>query len=164
MVILRETRGDQPGSVLSAEDGFRCRVLVVDDNRDAADSLGLLLELRGHEVLIAHCATDALAMGQQATPEVIILDIGMPDMSGYEAARLVRQEAWGRRALLVAVTGWGQADDKEKARVAGFDGHFTKPVDPEQILRLVESFLNERVASTNGPSRPTGTQTKADGA
>jgi CheY-like chemotaxis protein len=112
-------------------------VLVADDNRDAADSLALLLEMNGHEVAVAHCGEVAFRAAERARPNAAILDIGMPDISGYEVARRIRAEIWGGRMLLVAVTGWGQADDKARARAAGFDHHLTKPVDPDQVERLI---------------------------
>ncbi len=133
--------------------GPRGKILVVDDNRDAADSLALVLRVFGHTVSVGHSSQEALDLGARECPDAIILDIGMPDMSGYEAARRIRREAWGRHVFLLAVTGWGQADDKENARAAGFDQHLTKPVDPDQVeLRLTE-FLKSR----SGPevaSRP----------
>jgi signal transduction histidine kinase/ActR/RegA family two-component response regulator len=121
--------------------GPRCKVVVADDNRDAADSLTMLLELSGYETFVAYNGQEALDLGTRERPGVFILDVGMPDMTGYEAARRIRQQAWGRRALLVAVTGWGQHDDKEKAKAAGFDEHFTKPVSPEQVEEVLAAFL-----------------------
>ena len=126
--------------------GPRGRILVVDDNRDAADSLAQLLGVFGHEVFIGHSSRDALELGARERPDAIILDIGMPDMSGYEAARRIRREAWGRNVFLLAVTGWGQADDKENARAAGFDRHLTKPVDPDLVEQLLTEFLKTRPA------------------
>jgi CheY-like chemotaxis protein len=120
------------------------KVLIADDNRDAADSMGLLLELSGHEAIIAHSGSEALALGRQHLPEVIILDIGMPDMNGYDVARAARGEPWGRAAFMLALTGWGQADDKERARAAGFDRHLTKPVDPDFVERLLQEYLTAR--------------------
>jgi signal transduction histidine kinase/ActR/RegA family two-component response regulator len=131
-----------------AEASSRARILIADDNRDAADSMGLLLELAGHDVAVAHSGNQALALGGQRHPDVVILDIGMPDLNGYEVARLIRQEKWGRDAFLLAVTGWGQAGDQEKARAAGFDRHLTKPVDPD----VIEKLVNEFIASTRTPA------------
>jgi CheY-like chemotaxis protein/two-component sensor histidine kinase len=117
------------------------KVLVVDDNRDAAETLAIVLGMFGHDVLIAHSGGQGLELGSQARPDAIILDIGMPDMTGYEAARRIRREAWGRKILLLAITGWGQEGDKEAARAAGFDRHLTKPVDPDQVQLLLTTFL-----------------------
>jgi CheY-like chemotaxis protein len=116
----------------------RLKVLVADDNRDAADTLAMLLELNGHEVSVAHCGSAALATTLRQGPHAVILDIGMPDMSGYEVARKIRAEAGGAAMMLIAVTGWGQADDKARACAAGFDHHLTKPVDPDQVERLLQ--------------------------
>ena len=121
--------------------GPRGKVMVVDDNRDAADTLSLVLRMSGHEVFVGHSGKDALELGPRERPDAVILDIGMPDMTGYDAARRIRREAWGRQVLLVAVTGWGQEDDKEKARAAGFDRHLTKPIDPDQLERMLTAFL-----------------------
>ncbi len=127
--------------------GPRGKILVVDDNRDAADSLAQVLGVFGHEVLVGHSSRDALDLGVRERPDAIILDIGMPDVTGYEAARRIRREAWGRNVFLLAVTGWGQADDKENARAAGFDRHLTKPVDPDQVERLLTDFLKTQAVA-----------------
>jgi CheY-like chemotaxis protein len=117
---------------------LRHRVVIADDNRDGADSLAMLLNLSGFEVYTAHTGPEALEAAIRYKPRVAILDIGMPGMNGYELARRIRVEAWGTRMMLIAVTGWGQEQDKLKAQTAGFDHHFTKPVDfsaLEQVLR-----------------------------
>jgi signal transduction histidine kinase/ActR/RegA family two-component response regulator len=120
------------------------RILVADDNRDAADSLALLLELSGHEVAVAHSGEEALRMARKLLPHAMILDIGMPDVTGYEVARRVRAESWGSEVLLIAATGWGQKEDKDQASAAGFDRHLTKPVDPDAIEDLLQEFVNSR--------------------
>jgi signal transduction histidine kinase/CheY-like chemotaxis protein len=119
----------------------RRRILIADDNRDAADSLSLLLELSGHEVRVAHLGQTALSLAQTFRPDVAFLDIGMPDMSGYEVARALRQEPWATSLQLIALTGWGQEDDRRRALEAGFDLHLTKPVDPDLLQRLIASQL-----------------------
>ena len=121
--------------------GVRCRIVVADDNRDAADSLQVLLELAGHDVSVAYNGQEALDLGARERPSVFVLDVGMPDMTGYEVARRIRQQAWGRGVLLLAVTGWGQDGDKEKAEAAGFDFHFTKPVNPDEVEERIAAFL-----------------------
>jgi signal transduction histidine kinase len=113
------------------------KVVVADDNRDAADSMAMILRLSGHEVWVAHSGEEALQIGRQVSPAVMILDIGMPALSGYEVAAAVRAEAWGRDILLLAVTGWGQAGDKDKAKAAGFNHHLTKPVDLDRVEQLL---------------------------
>ena len=124
----------------------RCTVLVVDDNRDAADSLAMLLSMSGYDVHVGHSGREALTLGERERPEVVILDIGMPGMTGYEVARHIRKTPWGRHALLLAVTGWGHENDKEKTRAAGFDQHFTKPVDPSAVEAVIGNFLKSRRA------------------
>ncbi len=130
------------------------KVVIADDNRDAADSLKLLLELSGFETFVAYSGQQALDVGEREQADAFILDVGMPEMSGYEAARRIRREAWGHGALLVAVTGWGQDDDKARARAAGFDHHFTKPVNPAAVEQvLVEYFARSRRAGKQLLSR-----------
>ena len=112
------------------------RILIADDNRDGAESMQLYLQLQGHEVHVAFTGSDALNVAEQIKPEVGVIDIGLPDMSGYDVAQRIRQESWGRGVLLIALTGWGQDSDKLRARAAGFDRHCTKPMDPSDLERL----------------------------
>ena len=112
-------------------------VLIADDNRDGAESMAMLLELSGHQIYLAHTGPEAVAKATQHRPDVAILDIGMPGLSGYEVAKRIRAEAWGSRLILIAMTGWGQEDDKRKAKEAGFDHHVTKPVDPSILEQLI---------------------------
>jgi signal transduction histidine kinase/CheY-like chemotaxis protein len=119
------------------------RVMVADDNRDAADSLAMLLELAEHEVRVAYSGRAALTLAQTFRPEVAFIDIGMPGCSGYEVAQELRREPWGVGICLVALTGWGQDDDRQHSKDAGFDRHMTKPVDPEALdTLLTESYLS----------------------
>jgi CheY-like chemotaxis protein len=129
------------------ESDSRFKVLIADDNRDAADSLALLLELNGHEVLVAHNGKEALTIARQALPRAVILDIGMPDISGYEVARRIRAEPWEHGVLLIALTGWGQEHDKARANAAGFDHHLTKPVDPDHVEKLLQDFFGSRFST-----------------
>ncbi|MEO7775478.1 MAG: PAS domain S-box protein [Steroidobacteraceae bacterium] len=115
------------------------RVLIADDNRDAAESLAILLELDGHNVTVVDNGRAALATCVALLPEVVILDIGMPELNGYEVARRVRQLCRGDAVTLIAVTGWGQESDKAMALAAGFNHHFTKPIEPEQVITLLGS-------------------------
>jgi PAS domain S-box-containing protein len=117
--------------------GARRRVMVVDDNRDAAESLGMLLEMENCTVSVAFDGLQALAALEQFQPDIVLLDIGMPGMDGYELARRMRATSWGGDLVLVALTGWGQADDKKRAMDAGFNEHLTKPVDPDLLARVV---------------------------
>jgi CheY-like chemotaxis protein len=107
----------------------RRRVLVVDDNEDAANSLAMVLQLGGHETTSAYTAADALARAAAFQPDVVLLDIGLPGMSGYEVAQKMRELPGLRNVRLVAVTGYGRSDDRRRAREAGFDDHLTKPVE-----------------------------------
>jgi CheY-like chemotaxis protein len=116
-----------------------CRIVVADDNVDAAESLALVLRMRNHEVCVAHTGTAALEMALRDRPDVCILDIGMPGMSGYEVAQRIRSQSWGRDTVLLALTGWGQAEDVERAKAAGFNEHITKPVDPARLAELLAS-------------------------
>jgi PAS domain S-box-containing protein len=132
----REDAIPAPGADAAPAAGSR-RVLVADDNKDAADTLGLLLELYGHEVRIAHSGNAALAVAHAFRPNVALLDIAMPDLSGYEVARNLRVDACCPDILLIALTGYGQDGDKERAHEAGFDHHLTKPVDPSKLEALI---------------------------
>jgi PAS domain S-box-containing protein len=109
------------------------RVLVVDDNRDAAESLAMILEMSGAQVAVALDGPQALEKVRSFAPDIVLMDIGMPGMDGYEVARRLRADAATRELLLVALTGWGQAEDRERAMQVGFDQHLTKPVDPEAL-------------------------------
>ena len=115
------------------------RIVVADDNEDSAQSFAMLLSFSGHEVRIAHDGEEALDAMRDFRPDIAFLDIGMPRLSGYEVAELVRAEPWGREMKLIAVTGWGQPDDKARARSAGFDQHLVKPIDPTDVERLLDS-------------------------
>ncbi len=120
------------------------RVLVADDNVDAADSLAQIIVLAGHHASVANDGLQALALARETRPDVALLDIGMPGLSGYDVAAALRNLPWAADTLLVALTGWGQADDKRRAAAAGFDHHLTKPVDPEDIERLLQVHAVER--------------------
>lgn len=113
------------------------RVLVVDDNRDAADTLALLLELMGHTTRTAHDGPAALEAAAAFEPDIVLLDIGLPRMNGYEVCRKLREEPWGRSAFVVALTGWGQAEDQRNASEAGFDRHLVKPVEEEVLQKVL---------------------------
>lgn len=112
------------------------RILVADDNRDGAETMSMLLQLSGHEVYLAHSGAEAFEVAKRERPDIAVLDIGMPDLNGYEVAERIRREAWGERIKLIAMTGWGQPEDKRRALAAGFNYHLTKPVDPTQLEAL----------------------------
>jgi CheY-like chemotaxis protein len=113
------------------------RVLIVDDNEDAANSLALILELGGHQTASVYTAVDALQRAAAFRPEVVLLDIGLPGMDGYEVAQKMRELPGLRDIRLVAVTGYGRADDRIRARDAGFDDHLTKPVEYAALERTL---------------------------
>lgn len=119
------------------------RVLIADDNRDAADSLAILLRIEGHDVTVAYDGEQAIAAIELLRPEVAVLDIGMPKLDGYEVARRVREGPMGTLVTLVAVTGWGQGPDKARAAAAGFNHHFTKPVEIEALAQMLVQFGSE---------------------
>ena len=115
------------------------RVLVVDDNRDAAESLALLLELQGHEVAVVHAGLDAVEMAANFRPGVVLLDLGLPEIDGCEVARQIRAASWGNGILMVALTGWGRDEDRRRTAGAGFDAHLVKPVDFDELTELIRS-------------------------
>lgn len=120
------------------------RILIVDDNRDAADSLGMMLRLMGSEVRTAYDGEQAVQDAGEFRPEVVLLDIGLPRLNGYEACRRIREQAWGKSMVLIAVTGWGQEEDKRKTKEAGFDQHLVKPVDPGGLIKLLGALPVEQ--------------------
>ncbi|MEJ0084236.1 MAG: ATP-binding protein [Pseudomonadota bacterium] len=135
----------------------RGRVLVADDNRDAAESLALVLRFAGYEVFIAFGGAEALEIAARERPDAGLIDIGMPGMSGHEVARRMRHEAWGKNAVLIALTGWGQEQDKQAAIAAGFDEHMTKPVDPVDVERMLgDRLLSSAKPHAGGPSESVG--------
>jgi CheY-like chemotaxis protein len=120
------------------------RVLVVDDNADSAESLAMLLQMSGHEVFMAHDGEAAIQAADAHRPEVVLLDIGLPKVNGHDVCRHIRAQPWGRDIMLVALTGWGQDNDRRRSHEAGFDGHLVKPVGPDALLALLASRANAR--------------------
>lgn len=113
------------------------RFLVVDDNQDSVKSLAMLLELTGNETRTAYDGLEAVEAAAAFRPDVILLDIGLPKLNGYEAARRIREQPWGKKVVLVALTGWGQDEDRQRSREAGFNGHVVKPVDHAALMKLL---------------------------
>jgi PAS domain S-box-containing protein len=124
------------------------RVLVVDDNKDAANMLSLVVKMLGNEVRLAGDGLEAIRVAEEFQPDLMLMDIGMPNMNGYEAARHVRQQAWGSAITLVALTGWGQEEDRRKAKEAGFDHHLVKPADPAELQKLLSRLKQQREPQT----------------
>jgi CheY-like chemotaxis protein len=123
--------------------GGRARkILVVDDNVDAADSLSMLLQLSGYDLTVAHDGAEALRVLVQEVPDVILLDIGLPGMNGYEVAQRVRELPALAQTRLIAMTGYGQESDKKAAAAAGFDAHLVKPVDYQLLTRMIEGAVS----------------------
>jgi CheY-like chemotaxis protein len=118
----------------------RLRVLVVEDNDDVARSLAMLLELWGHDAEIVDRAETALKAVQTHRPAVVLMDIGLPGVDGYEVARMLRRQEGCDSLMLVAMTGYGQEEDRRRAREAGFDHHLVKPVDPDVLQQLLASL------------------------
>ncbi|ATU68727.1 response regulator [Piscinibacter gummiphilus] len=123
-------------------------ILVADDSEDAAESLAMLLEFEGHTVEVAHDGTSALVAAERLRPQVVVLDIGMPGLSGYEVATRLRATDWGRRVLIVAATGWGHDDDRRRALEAGFDRHLTKPMDATAFAASLGEWVDEAARRT----------------
>lgn len=120
------------------------RILVVEDNVDTADSLAMLLRLEGNDAQVAYDGVTGLEKARRWQPDAIVLDIGLPTLSGHEVCRALRGEPWGRRLAIIAVTGWGQEDDYEASRDAGFDGHLVKPVSSDAVLALLAQIRAQR--------------------
>lgn len=129
-----EHSADVSGTPKSA---VRRRVLVVDDNVEAADMLQMLIDMLGHEVEVAHDGLQAVRLAEEFGPDLVLMDVGMPNMDGCEAARCIRNQSWGTSMTLVALTGWGQQEDRDRTRDAGFDHHLVKPADVDQVEALL---------------------------
>jgi CheY-like chemotaxis protein len=126
----------------------RLRVLVADDNHDSAELSASLLELWGHDAYTGHTGREALELAARHHPHVSLLDIGMPDLNGYEVAAEIRKVPWGKQMLLIAITGWGREEDKKRALSAGFDYHLTKPIDPRKLRALLSSLEPPRAEAS----------------
>ncbi len=116
------------------------RILVVDDNTDSALSVSLLLEMAGHETRTAYDGLEAVEVAGAYKPEVVLLDIGLPWMSGYDVCRAIREQPWGRDILIVALSGWGREEDRRKSQEAGFNRHLVKPLDYPVLEKLLEAW------------------------
>ena len=113
------------------------RILIVDDNHDSADSLAMLMEITGNKTYLAHDGVEAVEAIEKHRPEVVLLDIGLPKIDGHEVCRRVREQPWGKDIVVIALTGWGQEDDRRRSEEAGFNGHLVKPVDYDKLLELL---------------------------
>jgi CheY-like chemotaxis protein len=142
-ILVRQPR-EEVADKGRAPSGRKYRILVVDDNEDAADSLAMVLANSGHQTRTANDGVESLRAAADFWPDVVVLDIGLPKLNGYEAARQIRQQPWGKRMVLIAVTGWGQQEDKHRALEAGFNHHLTKPVEAETLERLLAQMKPTR--------------------
>jgi CheY-like chemotaxis protein len=131
----------------------RHRVLIVDDNVDAAVSLGMLLRLAGQEVRVAYDGPTALREASEFRPHLVLLDIGMPGMDGYEVCRHLRRQPGLERTTVAALTGWGQDEDRRRSQEAGFHHHIVKPVEPSALQRLIDELPADPAASEDPPAR-----------
>ena len=113
------------------------RILIVDDNRDGADSLSEILRVMGNDTRTAYDGQEGVDVAGEFQPDVLLLDIGLPKLNGYEVCRRIREQSWGEGVVLIAVTGWGQDDDRRRSQAAGFDHHIVKPVDPHALMKLL---------------------------
>lgn len=120
------------------------RILIVDDNRDSASTLSMLLRRLGHQTLTAFDGEEAVATARGFSPEVVLLDIGLPKLNGYEVCRWIRAQNSSHRIVIIAQTGWGQEETKQKTRDAGFDHHMVKPVDPTALLRILNDLTKQQ--------------------
>ncbi|HEY4259121.1 MAG TPA: PAS domain S-box protein [Schlesneria sp.] len=119
------------------------RILVVDDNRDSATTMAMMLKLLGHEIKTAHDGVEAVEVAERFRPEIILMDVGMPRLNGYEATKRIREQPWGVGITIVALTGWGQDDDRAQSKIAGCDSHLVKPVNLEDLERILDRRRQE---------------------
>jgi CheY-like chemotaxis protein/nitrogen-specific signal transduction histidine kinase len=146
--LLREEQAVASGtSGRETVEPQRRRILIVDDNEDSAASLAMLLEIAGNETYTAHDGLEAITLAEAHRPDVVLLDIGLPKLSGHAVCRQLREREWGKGITLIALTGWGQEEDRRKSHDAGFDGHLVKPVDYQALSELLRSLQSERRAS-----------------
>jgi CheY-like chemotaxis protein len=135
--------GEKPPAADTGAGAVRRRVLVVDDNRDAAATLAMMLSLMGHDTRTAHDGLQAVELAEAFVPDVLLLDLGLPKLNGYDACRRIREQPWGKGIFIVAVTGWGQEEDRNRSREAGFDHHLVKPVDFASLAKLLAELRPE---------------------
>ena len=141
-ILSKPTTAAEPRGFRAQESQAQRHILIVDDNRDSADSLSMLLEITGNKTYLAHDGEEALQAIETHRPEVVLLDIGLPKLDGHEVCRRVRQQPWGKEIVFIALTGWGQPDDRRRSREAGFNGHIVKPVDYDKLLDLLSELTS----------------------
>jgi CheY-like chemotaxis protein len=129
-----------PAQPRESQDIMDRRILIVDDNQDSAESLAMLLEITGNTTYMAHDGVEALAVIERHRPQIVLLDIGLPKLNGHEVCRRLRAQPWGKDIRVIALTGWGQEEDRRQSEEAGFDGHLVKPVDYDNLLELLRKL------------------------
>src|SRR6187401_1621306 len=132
------------GTMKTAPKSFR--ILVVDDNHDSALSQAMMLSIMGHETRTAHDGESAVATAESFLPEIVLLDIGLPKLNGYEVAQRIREHSWGASMFLIAVTGWGQDEDRQRSSEVGLNVHMVKPVEPAALERLFAELRNNQTS------------------
>jgi DNA-binding response OmpR family regulator len=130
--------------------------LIVDDLRDSANSLAMLLQIMGNDTRTAYDGQQGVDVAEKFRPDVTLLDIGLPTLDGYEACRRIRREPWGRNVVLIALTGWGQDEDRRRSHEAGFDHHMVKPVDPQELMKLLVGLQQGRSGGNYSSHRHSG--------
>jgi CheY-like chemotaxis protein len=136
---------DPPPAQSAAKQSPGLRILIAEDVKDCADALAVLLRMYGHEVMISPDGIAAVQFAQTQQPDVLLLDIGLPKLNGYEVAKTMRKLNWRKRPLIVAVTGYGQEEHLRLSREAGIDHHLTKPLDPEQLRSILDDLQKKVV-------------------
>ena len=150
--IMVETPNPRPEPTVSEPTTTSARrILVVDDNRVSADSLARLLKLTGNETHTAYDGLEAVQAAATLRPDVVLLDIGLPKLNGYEVARRIREQPWGKTMVMVALTGWGQEEDRRKSSESGFNGHMVKPIDHAELMKLLASLSSEQGGQLTKP-------------
>ena len=150
--IMVETPNPRPEPTVSEPTTTSARrILVVDDNRVSADSLARLLKLTGNETHTAYNGLEAVQAAATLRPDVVLLDIGLPKLNGYEVARRIREQPWGKTMVMVALTGWGQEEDRRKSSESGFNGHMVKPIDHAELMKLLASLSSEQGGQLTKP-------------
>ncbi len=130
--------------VLETTDASPRRILIVDDNEDSALTLSMLFEITGDETQTVYDGRAAVQTAETFRPDVALLDIGLPELNGYEAAQQIRQSTWGKDIILIALTGWSQEEDRQKSSAAGFDAHMVKPIDHDELQHLLDELMGQR--------------------
>ena len=142
-VVVDASQPQDSGDEAEQPSNSSRRILIVDDNQDAADSLAILLQLSGNDTRTAYDGQQAVDLAGVFRPDVLLLDIGLPKLNGYEVCRRIRRQSWGKNIVLIAVTGWGQNEDRQRSQEAGFDHHMVKPVDPQNLIKMLSATPRE---------------------